>query len=432
MEQLFLFFLEFAEDRNDAEEGDSNGQNYLEYCYRDGIGTTKDEEKAFQWYLKSAEGGNEYGQYNLTKGGDGDEQNCLGESYCCKIATEKDKEKVFQLFKKLVEGDSSGQNEKAFQRFMKSAKGGNSDGQNNLGYCYLCGIGTTNDEEKAFQWHLKSAEGGNNDGQNYLGYCYLRGIGTKKDDEKAFHSGQSILGSFYQFGIGATKDEEKALQYYMKSAEGGNNIGQIFLGLYYYDFLTKDGEKAFQLFMKAAEDGDSIGQNFLVEYFYRNELGFSKIEKNFCNQICINHPNRRHNCGNLNIQNNVCPTCKLLEAICQNGRVVIMKLTIALKKLKNSQQIVSEFLIEALVNFYCRDRYVLPIMGITQDTKTKEYALTGLGDLGLCRPVDLILSSETYGKIPFEEDLDDPELAIAISMGIVQKFIREPLNVMLN
>ncbi|RHZ45956.1 hypothetical protein Glove_641g14 [Diversispora epigaea] len=90
MEQLFLFCLEFAEDRNgsthkvfeeedetfqwflkSAEEEDNDGKNYLEYCYRNGIGTakdeerafqcyyhgvetTRDEEKAFQWYLKSA------------------------------------------------------------------------------------------------------------------------------------------------------------------------------------------------------------------------------------------------------------------------------------------------------------------------------------------------------------------------------------------
>ncbi|RHZ73880.1 hypothetical protein Glove_228g44 [Diversispora epigaea] len=37
------------------------GQYYLGYCYEYGIGTTKDEEKAFQQYLKS-ESENSYGQ----------------------------------------------------------------------------------------------------------------------------------------------------------------------------------------------------------------------------------------------------------------------------------------------------------------------------------------------------------------------------------
>ncbi|RHZ85619.1 hypothetical protein Glove_63g52 [Diversispora epigaea] len=189
---------------------------------------------------------------------------------------------------------------------------------------------------------------------------------------------------------------------------------------------------------------------------------------------------------------------------------------IALKKLKNSQQISSEFLNELIANFHCRDKYVVPILGITQDPKTNEYALVlrymkggnlknflqqnktlpweerlrllnsflrglktihskgfihrdlhpgnlmiteiyyGLkfirvGDLGLCGTVNEILSSGTYGvlpyiapevmdknqysqasdiysvgiimwaistgKIPFEGELYDPELAIAIFNG---------------
>ncbi|RHZ82064.1 hypothetical protein Glove_114g176 [Diversispora epigaea] len=54
------------------------------------------------------------------------------------------------------------------------------------GYCYQHGIGTTKDKKKAFQWYLKSAEGGNHMGQRNLGCCYQQGIGTIKDEEKAF------------------------------------------------------------------------------------------------------------------------------------------------------------------------------------------------------------------------------------------------------
>ncbi|RHZ57512.1 hypothetical protein Glove_386g39 [Diversispora epigaea] len=41
----------------------------------------------------------------------------------------------------------------------------------------------------------------------------------------------------------------------------------------------------------------------------------------------------------------------------------------------NLQQISSEFLNELIVNFHCRDRYVLPILSITQDLKTKKYTI---------------------------------------------------------
>ncbi|RHZ67417.1 hypothetical protein Glove_301g18 [Diversispora epigaea] len=48
---------------------------------------------------------------------------------------------------------------------------------------------------------------------------------------------------------------------------------------------------------------------------------------------------------------------------------------VALKKLKNSQEISSVFLKELTANFQCRDKYVLPILGLTQDSMTKEYAI---------------------------------------------------------
>ncbi|RHZ69131.1 hypothetical protein Glove_290g50 [Diversispora epigaea] len=48
---------------------------------------------------------------------------------------------------------------------------------------------------------------------------------------------------------------------------------------------------------------------------------------------------------------------------------------VALKKLKNSQEIDHKFLHELGTNFECRSKYVLPILGITQDPMTMEYAL---------------------------------------------------------
>ncbi|RHZ74791.1 hypothetical protein Glove_219g80 [Diversispora epigaea] len=129
-------------------------QNKLNKYYRNGIGIPKDEEKAFQWYMKSAERRYSVGQFNLE-------------------ITKDEK--------------------KAFRWYMKSTKGGYHKEHYNLGYFYYNGIGTakdekkafqscnTKDEEKAFQWYLKSAEGGNrrnSGGQYSLVNCY-------KDEKKA-------------------------------------------------------------------------------------------------------------------------------------------------------------------------------------------------------------------------------------------------------
>ncbi|RHZ65935.1 hypothetical protein Glove_310g53 [Diversispora epigaea] len=402
-EKAFQWYLKSAEG------GYNVGQCNLGYCYDNGIGTTKDEEKAFQWYLKSAEGGNLLGQNNL--------------GYCYEngIGTTKDEEKAFQWYLKSAEGgDHDGQcnlgycyrhgigttkdEEKAFQWYLKSAEGGNHLGQNNLGNCYRHGIGTTKDEKKAFQWYLKSAEGGNHEGQNGLGECYYYGTGVRKDDEKAF-------------------------QWYLKSAEGRDSYGQINVGYCYQNGIgiTLDEEKALQWYSKSAEGGNYGGQNSL-SYCYRNEIGILKIKKHQ-NKL----KNRCHNCEELNLQNDTCSNCKLIEMqnwtsgnneidkiiqitqsdddakeweiwrwinyskfkdikyLAEGGFGSIWKAEwidmpeelfefyksnhVALKKLKDSQEISSEFLKEIKANFQCRDRYVLPILGITQDPKTKEYAI---------------------------------------------------------
>ncbi|RHZ70761.1 hypothetical protein Glove_267g35 [Diversispora epigaea] len=474
-EKAFQWYLKSAEG------GNHSGQNNLGECYYYGNGVRKDEEKAFQWYLKSAEGGNHEGQNSLgecyyfgtgvredkekafqwylksAEGGDHDGQCNLGYCYQNGIGTIKDKEKAFQWYLKSAEGgDITAQYdlgrcykhgigttkdvETAFQWYLKSAEGGNITAQYNLGRCYKHGIGTTKDVEKAFQWYLKSAEGGNITGQHSLGYRYHLGIGTTKDEEKAFLwylksaeggniTGQCSLGYCYQYGIGTVKDEEKAFLWYLKSAEGGSNKGQVSLGFCYQNGIgtIKDEEKAFQWYLKSAEGGYYRGQNSL-NYCYRNEIGILKIKKHQ-NKL----KSRCHNCEELNLQNDTCSNCKLIEMpkwtsgnneidkiiqmtqsdddakeweiwrwinyskfkdieyLAKGGFGSIWKAEwidmpeelfefyksnqVALKKLKDSQEISSEFLKEIKANFQCRDRYVLPILGITQDPMTKEYAM---------------------------------------------------------
>ncbi|RHZ83587.1 hypothetical protein Glove_91g45 [Diversispora epigaea] len=277
-------------------QGKSYGECIIGVLYLFGTGVTKDEEKAFQWFLKSSEGGNHFGQYSL------------GTCYYEGIGITKDEEKAFQWSLKSAEGGNShGQcllgdcyqlgigtlkdEEKAFRWFLKSAEGENNNGQYKLGMCYQFGIGTIKDDEKAFLWYLKSAEGGNSDGQNLLGDCYQHEIGTAIDEEKAFQwylksaeegnsIGQYNLAEFYYYGTGILKDEEKAFHWYMKSAEGGNSDGHYNLGCCYLNGIgtIKDEEKAFHWYMKSAEWGNSDGQ-YSLGYCYENGIGTTKDEE---------------------------------------------------------------------------------------------------------------------------------------------------------
>ena len=48
-----------------AEAGNAAAQTHLGWCYDEGEGVEVDHEKAFYWYLRSAELGDATGQFNL-------------------------------------------------------------------------------------------------------------------------------------------------------------------------------------------------------------------------------------------------------------------------------------------------------------------------------------------------------------------------------
>ncbi len=59
MKRAFEWYLKSAEGEN------SKAQYNLGGCYYHGRGTDKDMKRAFEWYLKSAEGGNSNAQFKI-------------------------------------------------------------------------------------------------------------------------------------------------------------------------------------------------------------------------------------------------------------------------------------------------------------------------------------------------------------------------------
>ncbi|CAG8608913.1 11063_t:CDS:2 [Paraglomus brasilianum] len=53
-----------------------------------------------------------------------------------------------------------------------------------VGWCHEQGIGTIKDHEKAFEWYKKSAESGDPIGQAHLGICYLTDVGPEHNEEE--------------------------------------------------------------------------------------------------------------------------------------------------------------------------------------------------------------------------------------------------------
>ena len=224
--------------RKSAEQGDAYAQNAIGLGYLNGQGVAKNYEKAVDWFRKSAEQGNRMGQ------------SYLADMYLNGHGVAKDDEIAARWYRMSAEQgfvaaqfaiagmyeDGIGvamNDEKAADWYRKAAEQGDADAQYQIGAHYLYGLGVAKDDEKAVDWLRKSAEQGNNYAQHEIGLCYSNGIGVSKNDEKAADwtrkaaeqgnaEAQYQLGRLYQLGEGVAKNDEKATDWFRKSAEQGN------------------------------------------------------------------------------------------------------------------------------------------------------------------------------------------------------------------
>ncbi|CAB4386683.1 unnamed protein product [Rhizophagus irregularis] len=310
-----------------AEEENLDAQYNLAICYMDGIGTQKDEKKAFDLFLKSIQQNKSHVHINNTMkiynerikfemglesaiSNNSIAQNSVG--FCFQSGKGGLKINVTRGFKWYLKsaiagyaegqfnlgccyeyGNGTDKNEiKAFEWYLKSAKNGCVKAQIHLAICYQNGRKMDKNETKAFEWYLKSAENGNVKSQSYMGYCYLKGYGIDKNETKAFEwylksaengdaMSQNNVGYCYDHGIGTDKDDSKAFEWYTKSATRGCTDGQYNLGYCYENGkgTDKNEKKAFKWYTKAAAaKGDAAAQNKLGDC-YKYGKGTNKDEE---------------------------------------------------------------------------------------------------------------------------------------------------------
>jgi len=125
----------------------------------------------------------------------------------------------------------------AFKWYKQSADQGNSSAQNNLGYCYMKGEGTTKNFTESFKYQRLCAENGNSSGANELGVLYFNGFGCVKNEIEAVHWytvsaqlgnpwGQNNLGYCYVHGTGVARNLYEAHKWLQRSADQGNVSSQ--------------------------------------------------------------------------------------------------------------------------------------------------------------------------------------------------------------
>lgn len=131
------------------EEGFSVAAHLLGKVYRDGVEVPQDRSIAKEWFLRSAQAGNDYSQYALGK----------------MLLEEKSPEAVAWL--------------------QKAAELGNQHAQYKLGKLYLTGEQVEKDIATALRYLKDSAQRNNQFAQYTLGKLYLQGVEVKQDREIA-------------------------------------------------------------------------------------------------------------------------------------------------------------------------------------------------------------------------------------------------------
>lgn len=161
----------------------------------------------------------------------------------------------------------------AFAYLKKAADAGMAGAASLVGSMYYHGEGIGKNPAEAFKYFEKAAELKDPAGMEGLADCYRTGVGTGVFQERAFNLYAElkdpsprvmyILGCYYNEGISTAKDPKKAAELFEKAAARGNVFAQAVLGIAHYEgsapFEEKDFDKAYSYLTKVLEN-EAFGQ----------------------------------------------------------------------------------------------------------------------------------------------------------------------------
>ena len=193
-----------------ASQGDANGLYNLGMCHARGLGTPRDDEKAFGCFRSAAEKGHP------------DAINNIGWFFREGRIVGKDLELSTKWFK-------------------KSADFRNPYGEYNYGLALHRGEGIKKDDTEAAEYFKRAADGGCVEALNSYGLALLKGEGVNKDElgalktferaaETGFPPAMENIATCYEKGKGVKPDDKKALLWRIRSkAARGDRAAQAWL-----------------------------------------------------------------------------------------------------------------------------------------------------------------------------------------------------------
>ena len=275
------------------------------HCY--GLGTKQNYEKAFEWFLKSAQEGNKFAQYslaNLYYYGNGAEKN-LKEAFGWYMRSAKQGQPyasyaVAQMYSK---GEYVEHDEKTAQEYYNQALSGflklEADGQADdnlfykIGAMHKNGLGTEADMDMALEYFKRSAELNNKNGLYEYGKALLLG---DKDMPKAMDclekavrlgnlNAKRFLALEYISGEHIEQDIDKGIEMLTECADGGDPLSCFMLGRIYFkgEFVNRDLSKAEKYLLMADKDSGYacyyLGRLYLEGEKYDPDKAVEWLEK---------------------------------------------------------------------------------------------------------------------------------------------------------
>lgn len=242
-DRAFSYYLQ------SAEQGNAESQYRTAIAFEEGIGTEKDPTQAAEFYQLAAEKGHLQAQLAAAR--------CCGEGIGIKKAPEKalgyyrmaaekgSTEALYQIGKYYSETPGGGRNtDKAFTYFQKAADAGHAEAQYQVAVCYMEGKGVGKSRKEALRFLELSAAQGSRKAMKKLYYLKGRQSREEQNPEEAFSyllhlaedgnpSALTKAGMAYMLGNGVEQDYQKAFSCFQKASDQGFREASYRLGLCY-------------------------------------------------------------------------------------------------------------------------------------------------------------------------------------------------------
>lgn len=249
-------------------EKNSDKPDYLQYrigkLYSFGYGVEQDYIKAAEWYEKAVAQGNPFAAYSL------------GSLYLRGQGMDEDAENAYELFVMAADHE---ENPNAYAAYE-------------LGRMCAEGNGTDKNEKASDRWYKKAYRGFESIERNMaddklyyrLGQMNLKGLGTKIDLDKAcdyFEKAADLKNVDALYGLGklylnkdfSKNDTQKAIDYLYQAAKKNHQFAQYTLGKMYLkgEGVKQDAEYGVRWLLKAIKQNNSYAQYLLGKAILKGE-----------------------------------------------------------------------------------------------------------------------------------------------------------------